>query len=73
MCQQQNQMKHSHSDLEEFKKNWMERIETIAKDKTAWNDFKENYSENRQQKANQQKEVLTVSVFNSNNKLKTTK
>lgn len=73
MCQQQNQMKHSHSDLEEFKKNWMERIETIAKDKTAWNDFKENYSENRQQKAKQQKEVLTVSVFNSNNKLKTTK
>ena len=51
----------------------MERIETIAKDKTAWNDFKENYSENRQQKAKQQKEVLTVSVFNSNNKLKTTK
>lgn len=73
MCQQQNPTKHSHSDLEEFKKNWMERIETIAKDKTAWNDFKENYSENRQQKAKQQKEVLTVSVFNSNNKLKTTK
>ena len=66
-------MKLSHSDLEEFKKNWMERIETIAKDKTAWNDFKKTYSDNRMQKAKQQKEVLTVSVFNSNNKLKTTK
>ena len=73
MCQNQNQMKHSHSDLEEFKKNWMERIETIAKDKTAWNDFKKTYSDNRMQKSKQQKEVLTVSVFNSNNKLKTTK
>ena len=51
----------------------MERIETIAKDKTAWNDFKKTYSDNRMQKAKQQKEVLTVSVFNSNNKLKTTK
>ncbi len=63
----------SEAELEEFKKNWMQRIQAIANDKTAWNDFKENYSDNRMQKAKQQKEVLTVSVFNSNNKLKTTK
>ncbi len=71
MCQQQNPTKHSHSDLEEFKKNWMQRIKAIAKDKTqAMNDFKEIYSDDRNQKSKQQKEILTVSVFNSNTKIK---
>ena len=36
MYQQQIQPKHSHSDLEEFKKNWKQRIQNISKSKTAW-------------------------------------
>lgn len=51
MCQKQNQTKHSLSDLEEFKKNWMQRIEAIAKDKTAWiEDFKEVYQKSKKPK-----------------------
>ncbi len=34
------------------------------------NDFKDIYSANRIQKAKQQKEIITVSVFNSNTKIK---
>lgn len=65
MYQKQNQMKHSHSDLEEFKKNWMQRIEGIAKSKTAWiEDFKEVYQENKKPK----KEPLTVKDY-ANNKI----
>ena len=48
MSQQQNPTKHSHSDLEEFKKNWMQRIERIAKSKTEWiEDFKKVYKETK--------------------------
>lgn len=49
MYQKQNQMKPSHSDMEELKKNWKDRVEKLAKDKTLWlNDFKETYKKNRE-------------------------
>lgn len=47
-------------ELEEFKKNWMQRIEGISKDKTAWiEDFKEVYQQNREAK----QEPLTVKYY----------
>lgn len=36
MYQQQTQVKPSHSDLEEFKKNYMKKIRSIARQKKAW-------------------------------------
>lgn len=60
MCQQQNQMRHSHSDMEDFKKNWKDRVEKLANDKTLWiNEFKETYKKNREPK----KETETVESF----------
>ena len=50
----------SEAELEEFKKNWMERIETIAKDKTAWNDFKETYSNNRKTKVYENSKIQSM-------------
>ena len=62
MYQEQTQKKHSHSDLEEFKKNWMKRINGIAKSKTQWiEDFKEVYQENRKPK-----EKITVKDYVKN-------
>ena len=53
---------HSPTDLEEFKKNWIKRINGIAKSKTQWiEDFKEVYQENRKPK-----EKITVKDYVKN-------